>query len=641
MSRLLRATRIAAFLWLGLAGNSWAQARSGIYQVTGTEPGRGRFRGRVELRWQGGDYSFVREVEYQGFRYRGHPVSLVWSGRAQDLPAGVRVRLKLERMGWASGGPGLPSRSARDGTPMPVNGTFVTRSGGLGGAYAGQGPVFVGPSERWVRVASPGPTPIWEERRAALPSHDPPGNFLRRLLFRVFSSFHATPWVRPYVGRPEFQAAIHRFVYERTDYALLRSRPDLLRLVNRVVDPLNLEEALVKTNAFGKTLRKKADEADREIPLRFRDPAGPLVQRSASGAPKALNDGALWTGAYAYSQHLRYRITGAPVARDNLDRAVRALLVMMEITGRGDAFARTIRASSGQPPGTRWVAGTGPYAGIEWRKGGNNDMFKGLLWGGLVVHEAYPAGDPLRAKYGNALARLIRSHPVVRRRRLPSNELMANGLVSLLLASSSHRRRYRTLARNPFFNLYQLAIGGGFHFQGISDWSGIQLEVVALIVQIRLAAHHRDGLVSLVDRLALRRAAKRLARTRPTLHLLAAAALGVPGRARIDTSEAVWALREVPVPRARLAEHTALREDHSLSPYPSLPWKLDWTQDPGRAYSIVAPPLFERELGTFCWKNNPFLGVGGRSLSNEEDSSADYLFAYWLARAGGAIGPND
>jgi hypothetical protein len=79
--------------------------------------------------------------------------------------------------------------------------------------------------------------------------------------------------------------------------------------------------------------------------------------------------------------------------------------------------------------------------------------------------------------------------------------------------------------------------------------------------------------------------------------------------------------------------------DFSLSPYPSDPWKFDWTTNPGRTQALYAEPLFYRAGDINYWSRSPLtLGGNGSSLL---DPGQDYLICYWLARQVNAIGAND
>jgi hypothetical protein len=616
-----------------------SQGRSGVYSVTGSDPTRGAYTGQLELTWTGAGYTFIRDVEFTTFRSGGRPVSTVWTGTALDDGAGgVTLALKLNRMGWAQEAHGIPKRTQADGIPMLVSAQFNVSGADLAGAYVGQGAPFADPSETWTYTGPNGVAPIWVNERTLKPSHDPPSALAKAALFLAFRSFHQVPYIVPYVQRPEFQAAQYGFVFDRTDFALHRSRPDLLRCINTLVDPLNLEEALVKTNAFGKTLLQKAREADLDVVANYVEPTGVLAQ-VRNGLMVEDNDGALWSGYYAYSQAMRYQVTGDQAAKDNVETFGRGLRTAMVITGRDDEFARTLRTSRGLPLGTRWVAGTGAYAGIEWKKGGNNDMYKGLLWAGLALATV---NSPLKADFGAALNRLNHNHSVTQGTRRIGNRLISNGVVSVLIGPGPERDKYKSLTRNPFLTAYNLAAGGGFHYQGISDWSGTQLNISGLITEARLAEMHGYTYAKHVTRLALRRAAKSGVKTRRVLHQIAGAGLGTVSYATpIDGSDGVWALIEKPFPRTQMGSGDFLRDDYCVGPYPNLPWKRDWTTNRGRSVGMVGPPHFETASTNFSWKDSPYTQLFGSGASGEYSASTDYLFGYWLGRMYGVIGPND
>jgi hypothetical protein len=229
----------------------------------------------------------------------------------------------------------------------------------------------------------------------------------------------------------------------------------------------------------------------------------------------------------------------------------------------------------------------------------------------------------------------------VANKKTSANGLLAYGLAALLRGSSADRDEYRRKARNPFFQLLGL-FDGGMLWQGISDWSGNHLGVCGTWSRTRVAEHLNERVESWSSRLALRMAEARLRPSRPTLHTIAAA-----GRARLswlsalDTADAVWGLREIPFPRSTLRGAHGLRGDFCRSPYPSLPWKFDWTTNQGRAQGIEVPPRFEHTTDIYRWKSNPLVDERHGSGPGQEYGSIDYLFAYWLARVEGVVGPND
>lgn len=635
-------TLALSMLLVGLsAAPALAQAHAGVYRVAGDEPGRGAFTGEVELRWTGTGYDFTRVVELTTWRHQGRPVSTAWTGRARDVAGGVEVELALDRMGWITAAQGFASRTAADGQPMLVRGLLSSPAAGtLTGRFVGQGAPFVDPTETWTRTAAPGAAPRWARARVFHLAHRPPSRLALQLQFALYASFHRTPWVAPYVARPEFQAGQTYTIVDATDQALLRSRPDLLRVVQQVVDPLALEEAAIKANALGRALRTKAEAADLEIPQRFVDPSGAL-QNLTGTAPEPDGDGCLWTGVYALTQAMRHGVTGEPAALVSVERTVRALHAHMTITGRPDEFARTLRAAQGA--GGKWHAGTGVHAGTEWLESGNNDMFKGLLLGAVAAREALndPAHAALRADYAASLRGLMQHHPVAKGNYIKAgNAIMIRGAIALLEGTSAARDEYVRKARNPFQLLYVAAAGGGLAWQGQADWSGTHLELTSMLVQQRCATHLSEPLSRWAVDIGLRRSALRHAPTRRALHALAAAAFA--NLAPAHAAEAVQALRELPFPRAEgYGVDATLRADFCPSPYPNLPWKRDWTTDRGRSRGLLIRPFYEQNLGNYTWKDNPYEVNEARGPSASRHHSTDFLVGYWFARRAGLIGPND
>lgn len=613
----------------------------GVYLVSGTDPVRGAYSGQVELRWEGSDYSFVREVEYTTYRHQGRPVSLIWSGRASDGPAsGLRVDLSLQRMNFAQEAAGMAPRTPADGVPMTVQADFATgtQAQSFQGTYRGQGAPFTDPAEDWSYDHPPYVDPIWQLERTTRASHSAPNRLTKLGLQVLFRDYYTTTWIAPYTNHPDFQSWVHRFVYDTTDFDLHRRRPDLLRLIDTLVDDLNLHEAEIKANAFGKTLVQKATEADLEVQQTFLEPqAGCLVGRTATGAVLDENDGTIWTGTYCYSQALRFEATQDPAARDNMLRSAASLYTMLKISGRGDDFARTTRAAGQRPLGTRWRPGVAPYTNLEWKTGGNNDMWKGFLLGGLALVDG--PGQSMRSDFGVALRDLAQTHDVMKGSRRGGNRLITWGTIAALTGDANAKSEYRKNARNPFLAAFNVAMGGGFNFKGITDWSGTHLNIVGLLLNSRLAEIHNYGVAKPIARLALRRSAKSLERIRRSLHMIVAASLAPSSS--LDTTDAIWALRELPMPRNQVAVGLTNLPAFSASPIPNLPWKRDWATDLGRARGIEAPPFWMIPQGSYAWKNCPFPRVNPGPMRGELNASSDLLMTYWFGRRYGVISPTE
>ena len=94
-------------------------------------------------------------------------------------------------------------------------------------------------------------------------------------------------------------------------------------------------------------------------------------------------------------------------------------------------------------------------------------------------------------------------------------------------------------------------------------------------------------------------------------------------------------MREFQVPKRNLTYDHRLDPDFCLSPYPSLPWKGDWTTN-DRSEGLYSYPLFERNMDqSFQWKSGPMDYRGW--ASPVAGGYSDYLFAYWFARHFGVI----
>ena len=76
-----------------------------------------------------------------------------------------------------------------------------------------------------------------------------------------------------------------------------------------------------------------------------------------------------------------------------------------------------------------------------------------------------------------------------------------------------------------------------------------------------------------------------------------------------------------------------------MSPFPSSPWKMDWSSQ-DRTQSLSAMPLFKGSAYRgYTWKEN-ILGYNANNVGGELPG-ADYLIAYWLGRSIGVFKESD
>ena len=97
----------------------------------------------------------------------------------------------------------------------------------------------------------------------------------------------------------------------------------------------------------------------------------------------------------------------------------------------------------------------------------------------------------------------------------------------------------------------------------------------------------------------------------------------------IDADDARWRLREIAAPKTPLDVDHRVGTGFVMSPYPSAPWKNDWTTN-DRTSSLHGYPDFEMALDVYAWREGLF--DYARDTSARMSPGADYLHAYWLGR---------
>ncbi|NOU31378.1 MAG: hypothetical protein HOO96_26060 [Polyangiaceae bacterium] len=610
-----------------------------MWRVSGRDD-RGSFTGLVELRkGDDGSVRFARTVAYDAVSVEdGRALHLAWTGSVARLGAdGAALSASLDPRGFVKERGGT-TRSL--GTPPVAVAAVVVRTEQntratwtVGGAAAFE--------EIWSDRVESAATPIFVVERTIGAAHAPPSAAEKAAAFAAFASYQALPSVAPYATRPEFTAAVFGHVYDRTDFDFYRAHPRALRVVNKPVDGISLQEARVRGDAFGATLEAKAKAFDREMEADFLEPGVWFSPHSRldDGTIEASGDGALWTGTYIASQIYRFEVTGAPQAKINAKRSLDSLVKLQEITGDWTRFARTLRKSkAGVPASGIWHAGTGAFAGLDWLEGGNNDMIKGLFLGYALGFPFFCEGADkadhadLCARLRIAVDRLIDTNVA----GSGGNALEANWLAATINGNLTRRLAAEQQWIQRRLELQAYAVE---YRQGIADWSGTHLTFVGSLVDILLSSRmdlggtSKQSVGDFIDR-----SQENLKDQRLVVWTFLRERFGKTRPAAQWIEDGKWRLREMPFPKPSIIIDHRVDPSFCMAPYPSLPWKNDWTTS-DRSQALVSYPLFEGETNDMVWKN----GIMGYRFDSRgrRHPGTDYLHLYWFGRRHGILVPGE
>jgi hypothetical protein len=289
-------------------------------------------------------------------------------------------------------------------------------------------------------------------------------------------------------------------------------------------------------------------------------------------------------------------------------------------------------------------------------------MIKGVLMTLTLAHQIVGVDElELRARIQKASRALLKLDAVSGK---SGNRGLAHGLVALWTKDDHHLRMFSSDLLNIVTMIGDISdIDSGFYVGGIADWSGIHLSMISNIAQILLSQELMKVFPSLphgyMARDALRSAEATLWEMQQTYKnanrdFLTIITYAFSSKAkndnvfRMEAENALWTLREVPIPRIIGSASVDLRKHAhwSLSAWPHLPWKalaglrkmkpdLDFNYFAMGSYGY---PHFETGIWStnYLWKDSPFR-VGWSSDPRSLPFSSDFLMAYWAARASGLL----
>lgn len=655
-------TVFLAFSLFGLT--SQAQPMEGIWGLRGTNSVKGPYTGELELRpAKDGGLNVVRIITYTDYQFENYKVQEVWTGKAVFSQQALTLNYPLKQAGFITRLGRLQRQPADFKSNLNVQARFEASTKGLETKFSD---LKTSEYSEWLTTRRElEEKPLWQDQRTKIDAKGPKMPLIVRAVIKAFKmkiAYEKDPLVKSYKDRPEYKNENPYLIFDPTDYEFYQKNKDILRVTNKITDDISLTETLVRRNAYAPSLEEKAQGYEKNARERHIDASGMYVSLQVGENNEILRenpegDSTLWTGMYVGSQAMRYQITHEPEALENVRKSLKAMFLLMDITGDPTEFARTVRAYDPHRPLTgKWRRGTGAYAHLDWMSGGNNDMLKGITHSFLWASEVIPRTD---TEIWNELK--VKSRRLINLNVLnekPQNRPVALGLAALINNDTELRKKYIKSYKSFRVRISGYDFNTDFYWHGSADWSGINLGLVGDITNITLA--DRLGEIEIRDKLRERMMDAWVVYQPARRHLMTLATYsmayrhGTRGdkfRDKSNDSEfeamlehSLWGLREIPYPRPTdldVSIDHSLSPEWCLSPIPRLFWKAIKRPEPPVDYfyqGFYDYPIFEQDAfnSTFIWKSAAF-NYRISHKAGDEYAGIDYLYAYWLSRHSGVL----
>lgn len=617
-----------------------AQSMLGVYKISGQDA-HGTYTGQAEI-YEGtpGKVVVAFIQDYDDLEYQGYLVSRAWEGTLQVENDRVSLIHELDQSGYVVR-VGEDERPYPPPVPLQVTASLAKNPTAQFSVKWMANGVELG-RESWSRTGEGIPQkPIWQNLRRRIAAHVPPSAERKSYYWNLFASFRTLEEVKPYVQHPDFNAAVHYEERDPTDYEYYQTNSKRIRIIQKTLRPTSMHEALRRRKAYALKLHEKEALVAK---IMNRSAGGKLINTQGmvvygDGSPNV--DSLLWTGTFVASQALRYLLTGSENAYADMLVSLDGVRLCHTITNQPGQFARTLRSATTALTSDQrtWQRGEGPYSGIEWLSGGNNDMVKGFF-------VAFSAAVLALKKHGGEESRLADMKNIMSDLIDNNTEVFGNttgavnkgtGLLLIAILTNDPLEKMKALAE------YQLLLPvmrtslelSAQYDNGITDWSGNNLHATTLWPLYILTEQLQHSSRRMITELAVE-SHQRLGHLRNGFVREVFSILGWPAGQR--PKDFVWDLREFLVPKIADDEIDWRRSyGFTLSPYPSLPWKADWMTD-DRVQPLVNYPYFEQVSSNHQWKSLPEFRGTPTSMGF---FAVDYLIAYWFGRYAGEILPGD
>ncbi|MBK7891516.1 MAG: hypothetical protein IPJ84_11970 [Bdellovibrionales bacterium] len=492
----------------------------------------------------------------------------------------------------------------------------------------------------------------------------------------------------PYRDREEFKNNSVFHIKDFTDLEFYRDQSSKLRIRNKSLTPLSIAEALQRRAAFQPTLTEKAEFKKQQTLSVMNDfgifEVGTADSNGRIVALQPQGDTALWFGVYIWALSLEHDVTQSADSYQRLRNAIEGMNHLVEISPDPKLFARYIHKSPANEPVTDPYVrqGSGKYRDYKYDSRSNNDMVKGLLLGYVIAYKSLKAEDhELKQKTASLVRRIQQLDPI---RKKTGNNAAAKGLDALWNEDNESLREYIANSDSLTSRVSEkLYIDSGFHIGGMTNPSGIHLNLISQSIRYYLAEALIKKANEAGERMFIHRPATETAPESdesplPRLEAIkqsasnniknlslrmqkayfnylniAAYAITREPDLKQRAVDSVWGLIEVPLVRSvgQLRGDLQLQPDWMYSTWPFEPWtalKGPWIINKEKLASknqqrgMLGYPMFEcAALGsTYLWVSDTsdFPCSGNPNIIS---FSADYLWAYWLARSADIISERD
>jgi len=616
----------------------------GVYSLVGNDAVYGTYTGQVEIRNIDNELKVIHLIEYDNSKFEDLVIAQAWIGEVTDAE-NFKFSATLDRKGFITKYNEL-TRDVNSPYQAVCDSTFVRDADKLSGAFSCSDAASFDFTETWTRVSDNGERAIWENLRFEKETHEEISGSDKERRFQLYSSFHELDMIAPYTERDDFKRAMHIYIDDKTDYEYYQNNDNKVRVIQKTIDDISLKESKQRRDAFYMTLTKKELVYDNEMQTYFLNESGMYSNYDINNNTfHPSYDGLLWTGVYVASQAMKYIKTDSSTALQNMIKSLNGQIKCFTITGHDSSFARSIRPHedsaidcsglTNENSGD-WCKGTGADAGLDYLMFGNNDMFKGYVvafpWAYLALKKA-GGHDALIESMHNVMNKLVKNNEVAGDRKI--NEFISYVMLYMLETNRLKKLEYKAkydAAWSLIVDEWLVDQGnGGRYDYGTADWSGTHLNIQTMISLYLIFDEVGDTDKKNSISTGMKNGIENMRFVNQGLYQLAGSTLGRYTSPPEEQDYSIWYLREYIAPKVNVDFDWRINPKFSMSPYPNLPWKNDWTEpNEDRSNSIRSYPLFEKNVDDFMFKTKPWTYKGG-SYGGKQ-GNADYLFAYWFAR---------